>query len=191
MIQSKNFIREIGLLFSVILLFVSGCGLRKASPNLDTAQDIEIIYNADDGEFWDVHGDTSVEKTEGAEEGEGEEKIVITLATPKGIGGGEEGEYDRIAEQFNQENEKYRVELRKCHYGGELEAMRTRISIEMGSGGGPDLFTEDVFPVSQEILDSGALVDLTPYLEAGGMTPEKYFPDMQASCRGIGSTGFP
>ena len=184
--HSKNFIRKIGLLFSAVLLFTSGCGPRRVSPDPDPAVDIEIFYNADDGEFWDVYTYRVPlgESIEGAEDGAGEEKTVITLATAVGLGGGDSGEYDRLVEQFNRENEKYRVELRTCHYGEELGTMRDRMAVEMGAGGGPDLVTEDVFPVSQEIMDSGMLVDLTPYLEAGGMTREKYFPGYASAMSG-------
>jgi len=78
--------------------------------------------------------------------------------------------------RFNQDNEKYQVELRTCRYGEELGTMRDRLSVEVGAEGGPDLLTSEVFPVNQEIMDSGVLVELNPYLEKSGITPETYFP---------------
>ena len=44
--------------------------------------------------------------------------------------------------------------------------------------------TSDVFPVTQEIMDSGVLVDLTPYLEKSGVTPETFFPAYASAVSG-------
>lgn len=152
-----------------------------------TEQEIEIFYHADDGEFnrnteWDdLSADNASEEKSVAED---EEKTVITLATVSDANGNEVEVYEQIAAQFNKKNEKYRVELRTCRYGEELGTMRDRLSVEVGAGGGPDIMTSDVFPVTQEIMDSGILVNLTPYLEKSGVTPEKFFPAYAAAVSG-------
>ena len=145
-------------------------------------QDIEIFYHADDGEFdRNIHWGTGPIADNASEENsaaEDEEKIVITLATVS-LATGNENEVsllEKLATKFNKENEKYRVELRMCRTGAELSTMRERLLVEVGAGGGPDIMTDDVFPVTQEIMDSGVLVNLTPYLEQSGITPEKFFP---------------
>ena len=113
-----------------------------------------------------------------APEEEKEEKVVITLAALDASKGDETSRTSIVllVNQFNRENKKYWVEIETCGTGADLETMRNRMSVEMGAGGGPDLITNDVFPITQEIMDSGVLVDLTPYLEQSGVTKEKYFP---------------
>ena len=181
MTKSKNLIRRTGLLLSVALLLTSGCGSQGASQESEQESDIEILYHADDGEFdrsfnWgrtpSVDSESEEENT--AEEGE---KIVITLAmVSDAVGGNTTDMLAELVAKFNKENEKYYVELRTCRSGAELSTMRDRLSIEVGAGGGPDIMTDDVFPVTQEIMDSGVLVNLAPYLEKSGVTPETFFP---------------
>ena len=158
-----------GTFLAAVLLLVSGCGLKGASGGPET--DIHIYYHADDGEFLDVRMlPLERETEEGAKEG----KIVITLAASGPIMNSETT-YRRCVDQFNKENDKYYVELTEYDWGGMVGDAQIRIAVEVGSGGGPDLLTEDIFPLSQEIMDSGVLVNLTPYLEASGITTEKYF----------------
>lgn len=181
MTKSKALIRRTGLLLSVALLFTSGCGFQGASQESESVQEIEIFYHADDGEFdrsfnWGrtPSVDLESEKESTVEVGE---RIVITLATVSFATG--ENEMDLLADlavMFNRDNEKYYVELRTCRTGAELSTMRDRLSVEVGAGGGPDIMTNTVFPVTQEIMDSGILVNLTPYLEKSGVTTEKFFP---------------
>ena len=181
MAKSKSFIREIGLLLSAALFLTSGCGSQGASQESELAQDIEIFYHADDGEFdrnLDWGRGPSVDNTSDEKSTvEDGEKIVLTLAMVSNAVG--ENMTDMLAElaaKFNKENEKYFVELRTCRTGEELLTMRDRLSVEVGAGGGPDIMTNDVFPVTQEIMDSDVLVNLTPYLEKSGVTTETFFP---------------
>ena len=189
MAKSINLIRRAGLLFSAILLLTSGCGSRGASRESEPEQEIEIFYHADDGEFnrgieWGRPAEESaVEDKEST--AEDEEKTVITLATlSDAVGENEISLIEEIVVQFNKENEKYCVELRTCRSGGELATMQDRLSVEVGAGGGPDIMTETVFPVTQEIMDSGVLVNLTPYLEKSGVTPETFFPAYASAVSG-------
>ena len=189
MIKSKELIRGIGLLLFVALLLASGCGSQGASQESEQEQEIEIFYHADDGDFdrsthWGT-GSTADNVSEEKSAAEDEEKTVITLATVLNAVG--ENQVDLIEElvvKFNKENEKYYVELTTCRSGTELETMRDRLAVEVGAGGGPDIMTSEVFPVTQEIMDSGVLVNLTPYLEKSGVTPEKFFPAYAAAVSG-------
>ena len=188
MTKSKNLIRKTGLLLSAALFLTSGCGSQGTSQESESEQEIEIFYHADDGEFdRSIHWGTgpAVDNvSEDKSSAEDEEKIVIILATVSDARGNEVEVLEEIAVQFNKENEKYRVELRTCRYGEELGTMRDRLSVEVGAGGGPDIMTSDVFPVTQEIMDSGVLVNLTPYLEKSGVTPETFFPAYAAAVSG-------
>ena len=168
----------ISVLAAVFLL-----GNPKSAPQDDPVQDIEIFYTADEGEVDYSFIPSAENDAEVQSKAEEEEKIVITLALANFAGDGMTL-IEECAYRFNKDNEKYYVELRTCSYGEELGTMRDRLSVEVGAGGGPDIMTDDVFPVTQEIMDSGVLVDLTPYLEASGITPEKYFPAYAALVSG-------
>ena len=172
--NQKNMTWKTGMLLVSILLLFCGCGSRGESQE---TEDIEIFYHADDGEFdRDVVLEWEDASDEGADSAKESEKTVITLAAVDGAKENETSYLTMLVTQFNRENEKYQIELRTCGYGEELATMRDRLSVEVGAGKGPDIMTDEVFPVSWEIMDSGALVDLAPYLEQSDVTPEKYFP---------------
>lgn len=180
--RKKSRFRKTGLLLTLLVLF-SGCGLREVSQSSQTEpSEIEIYYHADDdsSEPWkpEPESEPSAARESAAQEPEKskeDERIVITLVTARPYGS-DTGQYELLVSRFNMANKKYRVELETCSYGEELQTMRDRLLVEVGAGNGPDLMTEDVFPLSQEIMDSGTLVDLTPYLEESGITEETYFP---------------
>ncbi len=184
------------VVFSMSLIF-TGCGPREASRDSSQPEpsELEIYYHADDEdpEFWNrqpesesaaQESESAAQKSESAtqesgsatqepEKQEEDEKIVITLVTA-GFQGGMSN-YSSFVDRFNMSNKKYRVELETCEYGEELGTMRDRLLVEVGAGKGPDIMSEDVFPLSQEIMDSGFLVDLAPYLEESGITSETFF----------------
>ena len=171
--KRSQFIRETGKYGLVVLALLSclltGCG-RGEAPEKE--QEITIHYNADDGEF--DPGSLWIEETETMEEAEKKEKTTLTLVTtsPKGS----DSPYARVVQAFNRQSKDYHVEIINCDLGEALGDMRTRLGIEIGTGEGPDIMMEEVFPVNQEIIRSGAIVDLTSYLEESGITEEKYFP---------------
>ena len=167
----------ISVLAAIFLL-----GNPESAPEDDL--DIEIFYHADEGEADRSFIPSAEEDAEEKSKAEDEEKIVITLALVAADTEGAMALMEEAAYRFNKNNDKYYVELRTCHYGEELGTMRDRLSVEVGAGGGPDLMTDDVFPMTQEIMDSGVLVDLTPYLEASGITSEIYFPTYAAAVSG-------
>ncbi len=180
--KRKRPMRGMALLASAALL-LSGCGAGETAQESQEPEDIEILYHADDGEFnrkWGEMESISPEEGSSASESETEpeEKTVITLATVvMPTGENETNLIEDVVAEFNRRNTKYSVELRTCYSGEELGTMRERLSVEVGAGGGPDILTGDVFPITQEIMDSGVLVDLSPYLEKSGVTPETFFPE--------------
>ena len=169
----------ISVLAAVFLL-----GNPENAPQDDQVQDIEIFYNADEGEADHSFIPSAENDAEEKSKAEEEEKIVITLALVVPEEEGATSLMQEAAYRFNKKNEKYYVELRTCHYGAELGTMRDRLAVEVGAGDGPDIMTADVFPVTQAIMDSGVLADLTPYMEASGITPEIYFPAYAAAVSG-------
>ena len=180
--KGKRPMRGMALLASAALL-LSGCGAKETAQESQEPEDIEIFYHADDGEFnlkWGQMESISPEEDSSAAESETEpeEKTVITLATEiMPTGENATNPIEDIVAEFNRRNTKYSVELRTCYAGDELATMRERLSVEVGAGGGPDILTGEVFPITQEIMDSGVLVDLSPYLEKSGVTTETFFPE--------------
>lgn len=156
--------------YFLMLIVVTGCGADKTQ-----GQEVTIHYHADDGEFdEDAAHAAPVPAVEDSQSAKQKEKQIITLATC-GIPG-MDSVYQRAVNLFNNESEEYYVELTNYEYGDALGDARVRINVEIGTGGGPDVLMEDLFPIDLEKLDKGALVDLTPYLQESGITPEKYFP---------------
>lgn len=179
--KRKNKMQKMILLVSAALLFTSGCGSRGETQE---AENIEIFYHADDGEFDIGYGSGAAWDTLPEEMKEG--KVVVTLVALDLFGEAENmrAPLTGLVNQFNRENEKYWIELETCDAGAELKTMRDRVSVEIGAGGGPDIMTSEVFPVTQEIMDSGILVNLAPYLERSGVTPRTYFPAYASAVSG-------
>ncbi len=150
-----------------LLILLVGCGQQEpAEPT------INIFYYAEDGTEEEITYTYEVTKPE--EMDLKKDKTILTFAASSVMG--QDSPFINSVNAFNQENEKYYVELTSYHWGDELQEARTRIAMEIGSGGGPDILHEDVFPVNQGILDNGVLVNLTPYLEQSRITSETYFP---------------
>ncbi len=178
--KRKNRMQKMILLACAVLLFTSGCGSRGKTQE---TEDIEIFYHADDGEFDLEYGRiTSWTPLEEAKEG----KVIVTLMALDLNKGAENlrSPLTGLVNQFNSENEKYWIELETCGAGAEFLTMMDRLSVEIGAGGGPDIMTNGVFPVTQEIMDSGILVNLAPYLEQSGVTPQTYFPAYASAVSG-------
>ena len=152
-----------------VLILMTGCG-KDSQPE----QDVSIHYHADDGDFEKDIWVTPDPITEEGEKEKKKEKQIITLATSGSVGS--DSIYQRVVNTFNSVNTEYYVEITNYEHGDQLADGRIRINAEIGAGGGPDLLMLDLFPVDQEMLDKGVLVDLTPYLEESGITAENYFP---------------
>jgi len=153
---------------------LAGCTMGGAEE--ESEQEVTIQYHADDGEF-----DGTVFEVESTEDADGAEEngeIVLTFVV-SGLPG-HDSSYQKVVNAFNNESDQYYVELIKYDVGSELEDIRTKLAMEIGSGKGPDIMFEDVFPVSQAILEKGVLVDLSPYLLASDITEDKYFPSYAA-----------
>lgn len=163
-------------------MMLTACGASE-QPQANTTpqpQEIDIYYQADDGEYnpeysYDVYDNIVAEDPkEDIKNG----KTIITLA----YCGEEEGndQMDFWVTAFNRENDKYYVEHTPYAWGLELADTQTRLNIEIGSGKGPDILTTGVFPLTTEHLEKGMFVDLAPYLVASGITEDKYYSAYKA-----------
>ena len=65
-----------------------------------------------------------------------------------------------VIADFNKENDKYFIVLRNPENGQAVEDFKTVIQMELGTGKGPDLLTNDVFNL-QDAVDNGGVVSLT------------------------------
>lgn len=153
-----------------VWIVMTGCGVDKKQE-----QEVTIHYHANDGEFdEDAVNGAKVPVKEDIESAIQKGKQLVTLATcaPRGW----DSLYQQVVNLFNNESEEYYVELTNYEFGDEIYDAWVRINAEIGTGGGPDVLMENLFPIDQEKLDKGALVDLTPYLRESGITDENYFP---------------
>ena len=129
--RQKNKMQKLIPLACAVLLFTSGCGSRGETQE---AEDIEIFYHADDGEFDLEYGYGTSWETPLEEVKEG--KVVVTLVALDMTGGAGLSPLTLLVNQFNRENEKYWIELETCGAGAELETMWDRLSVEIGAGDG-------------------------------------------------------
>ncbi len=168
--------RLLFLLGMSVMLTACGASEQPQASTTPQPQEIDIFYQADDGEYdeqasYDVY-DNIV--SEDPKEDTKKDKIIVTLA----YCGEEEGtdQMDFWVTAFNQSNEKYYVEHTPYSNDFQLEDVQRKLNIEIGAGKGPDIMTADVFPPTTELLENGVFVDLAPYMAVSGITEEKYYP---------------
>ena len=167
--RSKILTRRMCTICLSLLFCFSGCG-KEEIPE----QTVEIQYRADDGEYRENGYGLDIPALENSDTAKEKEKTILTLLVCAMQGA--DSNFAKYVKLFNNQSDDYYVEVITCHYGDELRDMRTRVNLEIASGGGPDLLVEDVFVVDNDELDKGAIVDLSPYLEESGITKETYFP---------------
>ncbi|MGN1147948.1 MAG: extracellular solute-binding protein [Lachnospiraceae bacterium] len=80
-----------------------------------------------------------------------------------------------LTAQFNQENEEYYVRLEN-RGDMDYDDFATRNAIEIATGKGPDMISSHAVKDAYSLAKKGALEDLEPYITAGGMDREDYFP---------------
>ena len=172
--------REIGKrsgmvwLVAILSLLALLCGCGQKEP---VKQEVSIFYHEEDGAEESVAYTFEASEPEETESGKTDPKSgKIVLSFVASAMKGCDSNFANVVNEFNQENDRYFVELTTYHLGDELGDAHTRIAAEVATGGGPDILYEDVFHVNQGILDKGTLVDLTPYLEESGITQESDFP---------------
>ncbi len=79
--------------------------------------------------------------------------------------------------EFNHTNGQYRVVLEQPDtVTGDLTDYLQRTDMEIGAGGGADLIIGGASQNLNALVEKGALVNLTPYLEQSGIAIEDYFP---------------
>ena len=166
--QKKIGIKDALKMFFLLFLMIIMTGCEKKQ----TKQEITIHYQANDGEF--VENIEPIDIKEDMEKALKKEKKKVILATSSFSG--MESPYQQLVRLFNNESEEYYVELNNYEIGINQSEAIIRINAEIGAGTGPDILVEDLFPIDQENLDNGALVDLTPYLMESNITSDNYFP---------------
>lgn len=167
---------RIALLLVLSSVILSACAEKEQMPNepltgpSEPSINSSMYYQADEGEL-DVDASLKVQeitKEQALQAG----KTILTMVSSGGA-----NDPTRLAVKgFNQESEKYFVDLTISPMGAELRDTRLKLQLEVGSGKGPDIMSVDVFLVNYEILEKGTFVDLAPYMQASGITEEKYFP---------------
>lgn len=95
--------------------------------------------------------------------------------------------FKRQVVRFNQENDVYYVVVEEfgisdgtneAQYQNALEDYARQVSIQVATGGGPDiLMGQEILGGSvADMIDKGVLEDLKPYMERTGLREEDYFP---------------
>ena len=88
------------------------------------------------------------------------------------------------AVQFNAGSATYHVIIEKCGENNDGEDFSRLTSIQIGSGGGPDILCGDIYlDYIVGILEKGAFEALNPYMEASDIREEDYFPFVFSSWR--------
>ena len=76
---------------------------------------------------------------------------------------------------FNRQSDAYVISLEEA--GDDWDDFATQTSVQIASGGGPDLLYGEVLSdYIQGMLDKGGFEDLAPYMESSGIKEEDYFP---------------
>ena len=161
--------------FVLMGVLVSLTSCRGKSPlEYDETSGYSDVYRADDGERYELEVEIKAEDLEKVtvEQAVSEGKIILYMS----ISGTENTPIRNVVNLFNSENEKYYVDLTVCQIGSTLNDARMRLQTEIMAGGGPDIMSEDLFEITQEIIDKGYLVNLKPMLIKSEMIETKYFP---------------
>lgn len=132
---------------------------------------IEILWTRNMGETGGIWERLKMEKVE---------KIPIVV---RGLFWGNDWIANRIAD-FNLENNTYHVILEDCGSNNDHEDFARLTSVQIGAGKGPDIINGNLMHDYMDgLLEKGALENLTPYMEASGISEEDYFPLTFASWR--------
>lgn len=155
----------------VSLISLSACGQKGMEKESALSQDIQIHYQADSGDY---DGDmiNDVYDRLSTEEDLRKEKKIITLAYAADSSGN--SQMDFWVTSFNQESQEFFIEHTPYSWR-EISDATSKLNVELGTGKGPDIITDSIFPVNQEILDDGMLMDLAPLMQRSEMTEDKYY----------------
>ena len=148
-------------------------GLQELFTFIDLEYPLDQIYGCafgEDGSFLfcvGFEGEKYILTAQMREPSQETEKQEITLFTY--------GDYalQRVVVRYNRQSEKYHVRVISPKNSEEPEDYRRRILLEMTTGGGPDLLTDDILPrgtldsvtADLEPLD-GIVEDMSPFIES-------------------------
>lgn len=78
--------------------------------------------------------------------------------------------------RFNQENDSYYIQVIELGEGMDYNTFRGKIQTEIAAGYGPDIISDYSVLDLQALQNKGALEELMPYVESGGLDKNAYFP---------------
>lgn len=186
--RKKRRYRTIGMVILLSALVLAGCGKgtgesgeMSADAGKDTeGQDKESGSKKESSEapeydyekmFEQMSGQSVVTEEQAKEKG----RIILTLQHSAASSWLQDA-----IDGFNRQSDDYYIRLEESGWGEALETCRDRMSVEIAAGRGPDIFTGDVFVVNESILKKGVVENLAPWMDAMGITDEKYFPAVRA-----------
>ena len=76
---------------------------------------------------------------------------------------------------FNRSNDTYYVVAETYEDGMDVLDFYEKTNVEIGTGGGPDIVFYNSVNEPESLLEKGAFVDLSSYMEASGINEEDYF----------------
>ena len=173
--ENKTFLLKIYKVITLInivgsIFFLGACSGKNEPEVTQNPENITIYYHADDGEYReDTYPEVPKEDEEQAKENG---KTIISFY----CGGDETRFLNYLVDDFNQESSLFHVELTQFPYDTEFQNVKERLRIDVSTGKGPDIMTLDVFPVSEEIIADGYLLDMASLMERSNITDDKYFP---------------
>ena len=83
---------------------------------------------------------------------------------------------DICVAEFNKSQEEYYVVLEGQEEDESREDRMKRTTIELMTGGGPDIMEVSSIENGADLIEKGILLELNPYMEKSGIREEDYFP---------------
>ena len=78
--------------------------------------------------------------------------------------------------RFNQENDDYYVQVIELEENMDYHTFRGKVQTEIAAGYGPDILSDYSVLDLQALQNKGAMENLMPYVESGGIDKDAYFP---------------
>ena len=118
----------------------------------------------------------------------GEDREIIVLRT----NGADEWLKEQVV-AFNQQSGEYCIVLeeRLEENAADLEdvkSFRERTELEIGAGKGADIIASSAVNDAHTLLEKGAFADLTPFMDASGLSEEDFFPAAFSGWKDDGGT---
>jgi len=136
----------------------------------DPGNGVEDFRQLEDGRLEVLQKNGSLQKLELYDPVEGREVVLVR-------GSFFNDDMKQYAFWFNQSSEDYYVYLEECPEGIERLDFGNRTLVELGTGKGPDIIRAPLLDEEVgNLIESGYIEDLTPWMERTGIREEDYFP---------------